>query len=75
MARIIPSQSPEKFLPKFVEMTPYQIYLNQVKSAIEPIRFARQNMDYFPPQLGGLSGQRNTLTEAVVLQLIEFEIK
>lgn len=32
-------------------------------------------MDYIPPQMGGLSGQRNVMSEAVVLQIIDFEVK
>ncbi len=74
MARIVKSTA-EKLLPKFVAMSPYQVYLSQVKSALEPIRFTAKGMSYLPPQLGGLSGQRNVINEAVVLQVIDFEIK
>jgi hypothetical protein len=56
-------------------MTPYQVYLQQVKGCIDNIRFTSQGMDYIPPQLGGLKGQREVMNEAVVLQTIEFEVK
>jgi len=75
MAKIITNQPLEKLLPQYVPMTPYQVYLNQIKSAIEPIRFATKSMSYLPPQLGGLTGQRNVISEAVILQMIDFEIK
>jgi hypothetical protein len=64
----------QKVLAKLVAVTPYQVYLNQVKSAIEPIRYAQLGMDYLPPQFGGLTGQRDTISEVVVLQLTDFEI-
>lgn len=68
---------PNKILPKLVAMTPYQVYLNQITSMIEPIRIA--NVDstrtYIPPQFGGLEGQRGLVEEAVILELITFEIQ
>jgi hypothetical protein len=75
MARIIKPPTGEKLRPKFVAMTPYQVYLQQVKGCIDQIRYDAQDMDYIPPQLGGLSGQRQVISEAVVLQIIEFEVK
>jgi len=55
-------------------MSPYEVYLNQVKGAIDNIRFASQGMSYTPPQLGGLDGQLSTITEAVVLQVTDFKV-
>jgi hypothetical protein len=75
MAKVIVRNTQEKLLPKFVTMTAYQVYLNQIKSAIEPIRATRRGQDYIPPQLGGISGQRNLISNVLVLQLIEFDIK
>lgn len=69
------ANSTDKFLPKFTAMTPYNVYLNQVRSVIEPIRYAFQEMDYIAPQMGGLSGQRNVIAQEVVLQTIDFEVK
>jgi len=64
----------QKILPKLVAMSSYEIYLNQVKSAIESIRFQAKGMDYLPPQLGGLKGQQTLLDKTLVLQLIDFEV-
>jgi hypothetical protein len=75
MARVIKPQTGEKLRSKLVAMTPYQVYLHQVKGCIDQIRYEAQGLDYIPPQLGGLSGQRQVMNEAVVLQTIEFEIK
>jgi hypothetical protein len=74
MAYILNSTLTEKLLPKLVAMTPYEVYLNQIKSAIEPIRFSKLGLDYFPPQLGGLTGQRSVIAEEVVLEMITFEV-
>ncbi len=75
MAYIVRNQNLQKFLPKMVPMTPAQVYLNQVSGAIETLRTARDGQSYIPAQLGGISGQRKVLQEAVVLQLTTFEIK
>jgi hypothetical protein len=60
--------------PRFVAMSPYEVYLNQVKGAIDNIRFTAQGMSYSPPQLGGLDGQLNVITQAVVLQITDFSV-
>lgn len=74
MAYIINTNPAQKLIPKMVSMTDYEVYLNQVRSAIEPIRFAASGLSYFPPQLGGLSGQSAIIAGNVVLQMIDFEI-
>jgi hypothetical protein len=74
MSRIINPNTSEKLLPKLVAMTPYQVYLHQVKSALEPIRFRANGMEYLPPQLGGLTGQRKLIATALVLETIDFEV-
>lgn len=75
MAYTINNATAEKMLPQLVALTPYNVYINQVKSAIEPIRKLREGLDYFPPQLGGISGQRTVISEVVVLEMIDFEFK
>ena len=60
--------------PRFVVMSPYEVYLNQVKGAIDNIRFTAQGMSYAPPQFGGLDGQLSTITQEVVLQLTDFSV-
>lgn len=74
MSYIITNDTSQKFLPKFIAMNPYQVYLNQIRSAIEPIRYQRQGLSYIPPQMGGISGQRQVINQNVVLQIIDFEV-
>lgn len=63
-----------KISPKFMEMTPYQIYLQQVQGVTESVRAKRENYDYLPPQLGGLTGQLEVMRNELVLQLIDFQV-
>lgn len=68
-------QSKNSYLtPRYVTMSPYEIYLAQVKGAIDNIRFTAQGMKYTPAQLGGLSGQLNTLNQAVVLRVTDYQV-
>jgi hypothetical protein len=68
-------QSPSSYItPRFMVMSPYEVYLNQVKGAIDNIRFTAQGMSYSPPQLGGLTGQLTTIQQAVVLQVTDFQV-
>jgi hypothetical protein len=55
-------------------MSPYEIYLSQVRGAIDNIRYTSQGLSYVPPQLGGLDGQLDTLNQAVVLQVTDFKV-
>jgi hypothetical protein len=61
--------------PRLVEMTPYQIYLQQVRGVTDGLRAQRQGLSYVPPQLGGLSGQLQVMKEQLLLQLIDFEVR
>lgn len=73
MAILVKSQS-SYITPRFVVMSPYEVYLNQVRGAIDNIRFTAQGLSYTPPQLGGLDGQLSTLTQQVVLQVTDFQV-
>jgi hypothetical protein len=55
-------------------MSPYEVYLNQVRGTIDNIRYTAQGLTYTPPQLGGLSGQLDVITQAVVLQVTDFVV-
>lgn len=71
---IVTKSSSSYISPKFTVMSPYEVYLNQVKGAIDNIRFTAQGMSYTPPQLGGLDGQLSVITQEVVLQLTDFSV-
>lgn len=63
-----------RVIPSLVEMTPYQIYLQQVKGSVDMIRYTLNGLNYFPPQIGGLDGQLAAMNSTIVLQLIDFQI-
>lgn len=71
---IVTKSSSSYITPRFQIMSPYEVYLNQVKGAIDNIRYASQGLSYTPAQLGGLDGQLSTLNEAVVLQVTDFKV-
>lgn len=73
MAILVQSQS-SYISPRFMVMSPYEVYLNQVKGALDNIRFTAQGLTYTPPQLGGLDGQLSTITQEVVLQVTDFQV-
>lgn len=64
-----------KIIPKLVPLTPYEIYLQQVKGTFDSIRYSRINMTYYPPQLGGFFGQQEVISDTAVLELTDFEVK
>jgi hypothetical protein len=55
-------------------MTPYQIYMQQVRGVSDSIRALAAGLTYIPPQLGGLEGQLAVLEDNIVLQLIDFQV-
>lgn len=68
------AQQATNIVPRFAEMTPYQVYLQQVRGTTENVRSRAMNLDYIPPQFGGLIGQLQTISEEIVLQLIDFSV-
>lgn len=55
-------------------MSPYEMYLQQVKGCFDLIRADNDGMTYYPPQFGGLFGQLSVLQQDVVLEIIDFDI-
>ena len=64
----------QKIIPVLTPITPYELYLQQVKGLYDGIRYERQGITYTPPQFGGIFGQLETIDASVVLELIDFEI-
>lgn len=64
-----------KIIPKLKPITPLELYLQQVSSTYQNIRFIRQGMSYIPPQFGGIFGQGIISGECAVLEVTEFESK
>lgn len=65
---------PPKIIPKLASMSPYEIYLQQVKATYDGIRAGRLSLSYYPAQFGGIFGQSDIINEAVVLELTDFEV-
>lgn len=65
---------PPKIIPHLAPMSPYEVYLQQVKGTYDAIRAARLDMTYYPPQFGGLFGQQQVISEVVVLEITDFEV-
>lgn len=58
----------------YTEMTPYNVYLLQIRATVDTVRAAAIGYSYMPPQLGGLSGQLKASNDALVLQTLDFKI-
>jgi hypothetical protein len=67
-------QQPPKIVSRLAAITPYELYIQQVKGSYDAIRAGRDNSSYFPNQFGGLQGQLIVLDEVLVLDLIDFEV-
>lgn len=73
MARLNVNANESSITSRLVAMTPYQIYKTQVQGVMDKIRASFAGNEYIPSQFGGLSGQREVITEKVVLQVIDFK--
>ena len=66
--------APARIIPKLVAMSPYQIYLQQVKSIFDNTRYQNQSMDYIPAHMGGPLSQQAIIEEVAVLELTDFVV-
>jgi hypothetical protein len=69
------AQTNSNIVPRFAEMTPYQLYLQQIRGGTDGIRTKVAGLTYIPPQFGGLTGQLETLQKVLVIQIIDFDIQ
>jgi hypothetical protein len=67
-------QIPQRITPQLQPMSPYEVYLQQVKGTFDRIRTERIGMSYIPPQMGGYFGQKDVIDENIVLELTDFEV-
>ncbi len=54
-------------------LTPYQVYLEQVRSVSDNMRYADTDVEYYPMQFGGLKGQRQAITGVAVVDILNFK--
>lgn len=66
---------PARIIPKLTAMSPYEIYLRQVRGIFDAARFGNQGMDYIPAHMGGLLSQQDIIQEVAVLELTDFEVQ
>lgn len=64
-----------KIVPRYTIMTPYEVYMQQVRGLYDNVRQVNAGVSYVPPQMGGLLGQRQVIQGVAVLELIDFEVK
>ena len=65
------SQVARRTLP----MTPYNVYLEQVRGVSDSIRVTAAGLQYYPLQFGGLKGQRLASTSVEVIDIMDFNSK
>lgn len=58
---------------RMVRLSPYQMYVEQVRGISDKIRATNASLSYYPAQFGGIKGQRENLNSQVIVQLIDFE--
>lgn len=56
-----------------VALTPYQVYLEQVKGVSDSIRATSAGVQYYPLQFGGLKGQRQASYGVNVVDVLTFQ--
>lgn len=54
-------------------LTPYQVYLEQIRSVSDSLRYADTGTDYYPMQFGGLKGQRQAIDGVAVVDILDFK--
>lgn len=60
---------------KTINLTPYRIYLEQVKGISDNIRATSAGVSYYPLQFGGLKGQRQAEYGVNVVDVMTFQSK
>ena len=58
-----------------IALTPYQVYLEQVKGVSDNIRATSAGLSYYPLQFGGLKGQRQASYGVNVVDVMTFQSK
>ena len=58
---------------KTIALSPYQVYLEQVKGMSENIRATSAGLQYYPLQFGGLKGQRVASSGVNVVDVMTFQ--
>ncbi len=65
----------QRIVPKFVPITPYELYLQRVNSTYDNLRKQANGFSYIPAQFGGFFGQEVAANSGIVLELTDFEVE
>lgn len=60
--------------PQIIALTPYNLYMERIKSVTEKLRSASLGLDYIPLQFGGIKGQQESLLANSTVKIIDFKI-
>jgi hypothetical protein len=72
MTAILKSPTRPSVTPRMLVLSPYELYMEQVRSISDSIRASRTGMAYVPAQFGGILGQRDSIMSQAVVQMIDF---
>lgn len=73
MSKVISPQKRSFASTRLAVLSPYRMYIEQVRGVSDKIRATSKGLAYYPAQFGGLKGQRENLNSEVVVQLVDFE--
>lgn len=73
MSAVIKPKQQTTITPRMMTLSPYELYLEQIKGVAEAIRVKSRGLSYIPAQFGGLKGQLSSLNSDSVVQMINFE--
>lgn len=73
MSTIIHPKKSLSVTTRMVNLSPYELFLEQVRGVSENIRVVNKGLTYIPPQFGGLKGQLVGLNDQPVVQMVDFE--
>lgn len=60
--------------PQLIDLTPYALYMERIKSVSEQLRATNLGLDYIPLQFGGIQGQQESLLANSAVKVIDFKI-
>lgn len=73
MSAVIKPINPISVSTRMTSLSPYELYLEQVRGVADTIRVKSRGLSYIPAQFGGLKGQRVSLMSQVAVQMVDFE--
>lgn len=73
MSAVIKPKVRVSVTPRMIPLSPYELYLEQIRGVSDAIRVNSRGLSYIPPQFGGLKGQLGALNDQAVVQMIDFE--